>query len=237
MYTKIRWPAQVFGGSSVFKLLVLCSFTLVLFATMSSQVLAIRGNSGPQSGPRLAAYNALMRFRRQNVDLNELDETHINAYIALRDGAGRVDAKRILAYLKTKREQYEHGSSLAFTYWAVPKGNFPNGLPADVQECVKSGDDLAEAAVIGGGEVDYDNYFIIDQQIDRTRLGQDVRTLQIYQGIRTDSVSERPQATNGALPLGQPHAAVPSPLLAIEGMPSEPQAPPHALASHVRRRN
>ena len=49
------------------------------------------------------AIKALRRMRSQGYDLNPQDSEHISAYMTLRANTGRIDGRRLVAYLASKR--------------------------------------------------------------------------------------------------------------------------------------
>ena len=75
---------------------------------------------------------ALNNFRRQNVPVDPDNLDHQQAYITLRDHHGRVNARIMMRYLNTQQEVVTSGDRNFTEYWAVPKANFPRGLPPHI---------------------------------------------------------------------------------------------------------
>ena len=192
-----------------------------------SQALAL--NNADAKNPTHAqtqAVLAMRRFQKSNPTLDSNNPDHINAYIALKSGVARVSGAQIEAYLASAKSSLHHGASNTLTMWAVPKGNWPNGLPPNLLEHAKSASDFTDMALVDGGELDMVNYYIIDEVVPRTDLGQMVRTLTFFQVVRTKVRAVRPQpvstlpALEDAHP-SQPQAAPPAP---HAGVLPQPQA-------------
>ena len=77
--------------------------------------------------------------------------------------------------LQSRVEVVNTGSQFAIEYWAVPKTNFPKGLPKNIAPSeVKAGDAPPKL------NVDFDEYFVIDKQVSREVLGKKVWTVASY---------------------------------------------------------
>ena len=122
----------------------------------------------------LAAVRAL---REQGHDVDENNNTHVSAYMALREApphgvTGERLVERIqwlqMAASASVGERVTHPSRLDF--WAVPRRNFPTGLPAFCRGYSCSSEDVA------GCDCPNAEFFFIDQAIPRSVLGPDVRT-------------------------------------------------------------
>ena len=87
--------------------------------------------------PRLAGVKiAIANYKRQNHMVDENKAEHVAAYILLRETQMRVSGKMLVDYLESLRTTVTHGDSSTFHYWAVPRGNFPNGLPPNIVSTV-----------------------------------------------------------------------------------------------------
>ena len=75
---------------------------------------------------------SLMNFRRQSVDDSPANVEHLHAYISLRETSNRVGGRMLLNYLESRRQEVSHGEGAELTYWAVPRVNFPRGLPSNI---------------------------------------------------------------------------------------------------------
>ena len=118
------------------------------------------------------AVDALARFRdtKQLKQLDPTNEEHIKAYKVLRLSSGRVDWRKLLNYINNNKQSFEHGAAELLDYWGVPKNNFPEGLPADIETKQMQGDELEEAELVGGGKVDTVNYYVAVSHL--TALGK-----------------------------------------------------------------
>ena len=76
----------------------------------------------------------MKRFKTDGHPLDPDDDEHINAYRFVRKLMGRVDPKRVIAYLNKGKKKLESGAECALKYWGVPKDNFPDGFPPDIRE-------------------------------------------------------------------------------------------------------
>ena len=96
------------------------------------------------------ATRALKRLTTQGYDVDPLDSEDVSAYMTLREHSSRVDGKRLLAYLASKRTDLHQGSNTIIEYWAVPKSNFPDGLPDAMAHAEVAPEDLRHAVALGG---------------------------------------------------------------------------------------
>ena len=81
-----------------------------------------------------------------------------------------MDPNKLEKYLNTRQTNMRHGAEESLLFWGVPKSNFPEGLPDDIREALMRPEDLAEAELIGRGQVDTEIYFVVDQNVARHRL-------------------------------------------------------------------
>ena len=121
---------------------------------------------------RADAIRNIKRFEAQGYKVSSLDKEVVDAYMQMRSQFSRIDGKRLLSYMDSKKTDLEQGAKAMISFWAVPKTNFPQGLPADLLDAVSTPEDLAEAEVIGGGTIDYESNFILDMCAPRERLGK-----------------------------------------------------------------
>ena len=124
----------------------------------------------------LDAQRALKRLADAGVDADPDDAKHIEAYKALRALRGRVDAVSFRRYLDKKQSIQHHGAQEELEYWGVPRTNFPTGLPDVLKESLVSAKDLVHTECLGG-QIDLVNYFVLDLETDRKKLGKNVRKL------------------------------------------------------------
>ena len=90
------------------------------------------------------------------------DCTHQMAYLALHVGMVGVKADKVTQYLARAKEQLSHGASTTLDMFAVPKQNFPNGLPDDLKDFVKTVADLTNFALCVAGDLDPAVVYVID---------------------------------------------------------------------------
>ena len=69
----------------------------------------------------------------------------------------------MVRYLDTQKETVSHGEIAAIKFWAIPKVNFPKGLPPHVAENLA--DKLHEF------KVDHSQFYVVDQKLDCNKLG------------------------------------------------------------------
>ena len=150
-----------------------------------------------------AAKIAIRRMRNQGHSVNEGNPEHVTAYCVLRLTHSRVDGQTLLMYLQNRQTDIGHGARSMLEYWAVPKNNFPNGLPDDIKGSQVTEEDLADATVLGGGHIDHDSIFIVDCEVPRTRLKQNVKILKFYTESRTTVAINAPATGSGSTTGGQ----------------------------------
>ena len=127
-----------------------------------------------------AAETALAGYKRAGFDADPHNPDHIAAYVAMRQFSLRVSPQAFMNSLKNQVKQVTSGAKVKRQYWAVPKVNFPLGLPPDLADCVIAQDQIELMEVTGGGTIDTDTYHILDQQATRQSLGKNVLFLETY---------------------------------------------------------
>ena len=131
----------------------------------------LQRRAGKIEDQRADAIRAIKRFETQGYKLNSASTEVVEAYMQMRSQFDRVDGKHLLAYMASKTTDLEQGAKAVISYWAVPKTNFPQGLPQDLLDAISTPEDLAGAQVIGGGAIDHGSNFILDMCAPRERLG------------------------------------------------------------------
>ena len=142
---------------------------------------------------------ALKRYQTDGCAADPHSNDHIQAYLQLRATAGCVSAETFMKYLASRISNAKHGANAEDQYWAVPKQNFPDGLPDKLKANVVSEEDLVQAQILGGGTFDFEGFYILDQDVPRQGLGRNVKLLRVVVGRSTSWGGER---------LGQPLAAL-----------------------------
>ena len=147
-----------------------------------------------------SAANSLRHLRRLGFEgINPQDVEQQKAYIALRATQPRCTAKQFLDYFKSLQNVTTHGAGAKQVLWAVPKGNFPDGLPAHIERCRK------DEANCEGFIVDHDNYWVVDQCITQPELGVDVFPIDKFLSTNiTGSFTAAGSATGHALEVAAP---------------------------------
>ena len=200
----------------------------------------VRGDSAAHGAKVDEAVRALKRFAKSGLtDIDPDNKDHVSSYLTLRATVGRVDGKRLSHYLANKKANIQHGAASEMEYWGVPKTNFPDGLPEDIQEALVAQEDLQEAEVLGGGTFDHELYYIIDKCVPRHRLRKNVRSLKFFTGSVTKVGANAMSMSTGSERLaldntdaGDPPQAVDPPQAAAGTQPqaaagdSQPQAEP-----------
>ena len=134
---------------------------------------------------------ALMNFRRQQFDVSPEDAEHIQAYVSLRETCNRVGGRMLLSYLESRRQEVSHGEAGELIYWAVPRVNFPRGLPANIAAKEKDPERLGPIRGFSAEE-----FWIIDQSIQRHDLGDDVWAAKTFRvNVSKGVVTPPPAAT------------------------------------------
>ena len=133
------------------------------------------------------AAQALRRYRGQGFDIcdpNDLQQCRL--YLQLRGTRPRANVKQFLTFMKSAQQNITTGAKAETKYWGVPKCNFPNGLPEDIESAVVDENTLAEMeAQSGQMQMDPEFYWVVDKMIDRKLLGKNVVTLKFYTGGTT----------------------------------------------------
>lgn len=159
---------------------------------------------------RAQARSALLGYKRQGFrDTDPDDPEQIDAYLELRRTTRRVGPEAFVAYCKKRVKKVSNGEQVSLELWAVPKTNFPKGLPPKIQAAY-----VAEDSEILDGQtisVDRDKYYLVDKMIDRSQLGKGVWTASSYMGIGSSCAVSGPgtDAAMRALPgPGRPDVVV-----------------------------
>ena len=73
---------------------------------------------------------------------------------------------------------------MSVEYWAVPKKNFPGGLPDRMKEAQILDEELFEMEAASGASmtIDKSQYYILDKQIERAGLGKNVTSIKFNNG-------------------------------------------------------
>ena len=123
--------------------------------------------------------SAVERLRiRGGHNFDEDNETHIEAFVTLRrrsqvaGGSGSVSGHQLAAYIRSlDRPVWRPVEPKPIVqFWAAPRANFPDGLPAAFLPYVVSEEYSARSAL------SRDAYYFIEQVIDRSVLGVGVLT-------------------------------------------------------------
>ena len=108
------------------------------------------------------ARRALMAIKRRNFEVDPNNTEHVEKYREMRLKFARISPAEFITFLETGRSTVSAGSQSSRVYWAVPKANFPKGLPKKIKATeVAEGDEGAPM------DVDRKNFFVIDQVVSR----------------------------------------------------------------------
>ena len=64
------------------------------------------------------------------------------------------------------------GAKVLPQFCAVPKGNFPAGLPSELADSLVAPEDFENMELVGGGRADRNTHHVIRQEVQRQRLGK-----------------------------------------------------------------
>ena len=78
-----------------------------------------------------AARSALMGHKRQHFEVDPDDPEMQNKYKETRRKVSRISPQLFMKFVATHKEELKVGAQSAMVFWAVPKTNFPRGLPAN----------------------------------------------------------------------------------------------------------
>ena len=125
-----------------------------------------------------------MGYRRQQFDVDPYDPTMQSKYKEMRKMFSRVSPQLFMRFLDSHKEEMKTGSKSQMVFWAVPKTNFPSGLPAKIKRAeVCAGEENAPS------DIDYEKYFVVDQCVHREQLGKGVYTLSHFTGCENKFTS------------------------------------------------
>ena len=153
-----------------------------------------------------------MAFRRQNYAIDADNQEHIDAYLALRAVNKRTTAKQLAMYIETLQHTICVGEQNKATFWAVPRGNFPEGLPDAIKKA------LCPADVTRDCSLPASDYFFIDMMINREQLGMGVGTCSKVLNKLTDGRIDAATGGGGGIDgeLDGPRESAPG-MLALRG--------------------
>ena len=120
---------------------MLNTLNLCILAGMST--LETRCNS--QSAVTMKdAEKALSRYVRQGYkNCEPHNPAHQRMYLQLRATCARADGQTFLTFLNSNQQSVVIGAKAETKHWAVPKANFPAGLPQDIEEAIVDEEQLA----------------------------------------------------------------------------------------------
>ena len=194
---------------------------------MSMSTLAKRNRSMTEPSVTMGdAAKALSRYRNKGFDMFDPQSPHqCRLYLQLRTTKARPDATTFLKFMNSSKQHLTMGARAETKYWGVPKFNFPDGLPEDIERAIVDEDKLAEVEAQGGDmKIDPNTYYVIDKIIDRQRLGMNVLTLKFDTGGTTTVATS---SLNDNYAGSDPHAAVaPGALLPAASSGALPRAAP-----------
>ena len=144
------------------------------------------------------AVRNLERMKKNGFDVDPLDKDQLKVYSEMRSWCKRVTGAAFEEYIKNKTNQIESGAKFRLCFWAVPRTNFPKGLPDIVRENIVD-DETLLAFEASGGYIDHDTYHIVDQLVPRHQLGKNVVALETYtaDSARCKKTAEMADAAHG----------------------------------------
>lgn len=165
-----------------------------------------------------SARNAIQQYKRQSYEVDDKNPDHVAAYLLLRDTSRRISGKSLEDFLKSRKTTIGSGDRSTMDVWAVPRVNFPAGLPQHIANAERPVGTMSH-------QYSPDEFYFIDQVIPRTELGMSVITAGTFvQSSTTGTLPDAPAALPQASTPGAPSssAPLPQPLAIDAGMP-----PPH----------
>ena len=138
------------------------------------------GCNANQSALVESAKRALREFSKKNLEFefDPQNNEHVSCYLQLRRCSPRITAESFMKFFQSQKTSVDSSAGERFEYYGVPKVNFPNGLPPEIQKSELHDEDIAGLEMLGGGNIDTDEYFIIDCEAPRSMLGKKVATFE-----------------------------------------------------------
>ena len=127
------------------------------------------------------AERAIKAFKeRGGVDFvfDPSNKEQLCTYMQLKQVSTRVTPQALAKALTTQKTDVVQGGAMRFSYWGVPKNNFPKGLPAKLQQSELPEHEANDYMIMGGASIDLDLYYIVDCEVQRSELGKNVVTFE-----------------------------------------------------------
>jgi len=138
------------------------------------------------------AQRALANMKKKGFCADPNDVAHVQAYVAMRAFTHRVKGPAFEDYMNNQVKEVGTGAKVSSMFWAVPKVNFAHALPEWLAPSVVDDRTLETMELAGGGNIDRETYHVIDQEVGREKLGNNVLTLEIF--MRSSSSCRVPAA-------------------------------------------
>ena len=116
-----------------------------------------------------SAKASIQHFKRQKHNVDEKNRDHVAAFLLLRDTNKRVTGQMLEDYLKSRKVTVSSGDRNSLDVWAVPRGNFPDGLPPVIARAERPFGNMSHRSPP-------EEFYYIDQMIPRQDLGLGVAT-------------------------------------------------------------
>ena len=92
--------------------------------------LVSRSTAGATKVTEDNAKRSIERFRNQGYTmLNPDNNDHVQAFLQLRAMGASIHGRTLRDFLNNRQSNVNVGRQMEVDYWAVPKNNFPGGLP------------------------------------------------------------------------------------------------------------
>ncbi len=137
-----------------------------------------------------SATRALSAFKNKGFAVDPNNSDHIRSYLAMRNFSHRITPESFTQYLESKTTAVASTIGARIEYWAVPKTNFPDGLPPALRAAVLGPEELSTYELMSGGAVDLETVYVLDKVARRSELGMHVKTLE-YLTRSTTSVKNK----------------------------------------------
>jgi len=115
--------------------------------------------------------------------LSHHDPLHVRAYVLARQDTDRPTAKRVFQVLKTLQTTHETSSSLASTFWLVPRANFAGGLPGLVAKALVDEAELRQTFAVPV-DAELAAWFIVDHSCPREALGPRAKSMNFQEKLK-----------------------------------------------------
>ena len=130
------------------------------------------------------AKRALRRCAKESngeVDVN--NPRHMDAYLALRAQTKRPRVDQVVAMIRRHETELSKGARAVDEFTLVPRANFPT-IPKWLAPYIRLEKDLRECFEVPEGQIDFEEFYVVDPGMPRQRLGLRTRRVELYQTLQ-----------------------------------------------------